>query len=299
MYLVGMVLLPLPSYGQISLPTTFKIPHLQDIFRPQPAQLNQFSIENMNHSQQIVFEFSSPLKVEHPVDNVRATVTLDLPGIDKGALEKLDVMKKLQGMPYVQSVALNTKAKNHTQLVISFKADDALVKLNTFDKPYRIILDVFSKDRLRNISQQRSIGLTQACLELPSYCGGNAADNFFPKGNASAEAIMLMVSAPKGVFSHDVANHVRHALSSDGRRVLLSKSQHKNFILNKDFTRHCGAGTMVSINGLQTSGISADIMRLYSSIESKNCDRHVDITSESSEYCARMLVKEINQFIAV
>jgi len=121
--------------------------------------LSNIEISANRFAPQIFMEFTKPLYVEKSIDTNKMQLQLEFPGMSLTSFKQFNVVSKLKNLKdLIKNVQLFYKKvpSPRVVLVISFSSKDILVrwyKLEDSGKADRLILDIFNKNKLKNLQK--------------------------------------------------------------------------------------------------------------------------------------------------
>lgn len=146
----------------------------------QPSKLNWVEVSKGKLATQVMFDFSKPFYFEKNISKDQLKLELSFPGMDFQDFQRCGIIPKLKVIPLVKNVSIEKKDKPISKVVITIFFENTggkkganiansgfVIKWSKMDDPNRLILDIFRKDRLDYLKNEKSI-ILQAKNELPN-----------------------------------------------------------------------------------------------------------------------------------
>jgi len=145
----------------------------------QPSKLNWVEVSNGKFATQVMFDFSKPFYFEKNISKDKLKLELSFPGMDFQDFQRCGIIPKLKEIPLIKNVSIEKKDKPIFKVVVTIffevgegKNDTNLansglvIKWSKMDDPNRLILDIFRKEKLDYLKNEKSI-ILQAKNEMP------------------------------------------------------------------------------------------------------------------------------------
>ncbi|MFA6263163.1 MAG: N-acetylmuramoyl-L-alanine amidase [Candidatus Babeliales bacterium] len=255
---------------------------LQASEQKEENHLNWVEICKNKLSTQIMFDFSGPVLVQHEIDKQKHNLCLTFPGMTllsfnpESVMPKMDELKK-SGL--IKSIAISERTGDNPAVVftlefashrdcqeettqtVEHKRNQFLVKWNTIDSPYRLIVDIFMKEDLEKIIHKDAV-LLQAANDVQQY-GLKVVATTPPPSDHSHTRITIDAGhggqdtgarGYLGLLEKDIALDISQRLytmlKNDGYNVLLTRTEDKELSLfeRSQLAHQLGTNLFVSIH---------------------------------------------------
>ncbi|MFH1644531.1 MAG: hypothetical protein ABIA74_05145 [bacterium] len=131
-------------------------------------KLNWVDVSSGRFSTQIMFDFSKPFYFEKSMDKKEMKLELSFPTMNLEDFKKDNVISKIQNIDIVKNVYLEKRTKpiDRVVLVIKFKSlpensaadkNNFVIKWSKTEDPNRLILDIFTKDKLDYLKRDKAL----------------------------------------------------------------------------------------------------------------------------------------------
>ena len=250
----------------------------------EQTKLNWVEVSNGELSTQIMFDFSKPFYFEKNMDKNRMKLELSFPAMDLANFKKSGIVSKLKEIDIVKNVYLEKKDKpiDRVLLTIIFKPISSekdlsdkkrfVIKWSKIEDPNRLILDIFTQDKLDYLKKDKQI-ILQAKNDLilgdekkKSVDSNNLKflkKNFrivIDAGHGGKDPGALGKSLLKEKdITLDLARRTKQFLANSGFNVYLTRNQDKDLSLleRSEFANHLKADLFISIH-VNSAGIVED-----------------------------------------
>jgi hypothetical protein len=133
----------------------------------------------MAHSEQIVLQFADKVKVDYQIDKDSGNLMITLDGIGQSALNKSGIVKKLSKLAFLKQAVVTAdvrESKNEvSMLILSFAVPGLKLSINSFDKPYQLVIDLISEGALRKALAKNNAHIISHAYNQSIACGSALA----------------------------------------------------------------------------------------------------------------------------
>lgn len=231
------------------------VSHIGTLVPVSEAVLKQYKKEAhaLQHqgAYQVIFDFARPFYCEKEVFNNGSILELSFPGMQLSDFSHHDIHKKFQKIKLLKKVEVHKVKRPFEGIMIRlvFYDQKVLVKFNKLREPNRLLLDIYSKERLRNLKnidpsvlraiQQKKALIRPARIVLDAGHGGH-----------DLGAVDQLSGIKEKDLTIDITRRVKKLLVTSGHKVFLTRA-HDEFVSllhRAEFTAQCNADAYVSIH---------------------------------------------------
>lgn len=222
----------------------------------EPNCLNWIEVTNTPVSKQVMFDFSSPIYLEKHINKENLQLELVFPGMhlgtfnmdnviaqfDKlkidGTIDTVNISQRTTKVPAVVVALTFAKTKNYIDQATqtsSIHPNKLLIRWSKIDDPYRLVLDIFSKEDLDTITHKEALFL-------------HASNDIIQSDNAvpTTPPFRIIIDAGHGAsdvgakgfygllekdITLDIAHQVQTLLEQQGANVTLTRDRDKEISL--------------------------------------------------------------------
>lgn len=245
--------------------------------------LNWVEVSNGKFATQVMFDFSKPFYFEKSMDKNQMKLELSFPSMDLSDFKKSGVIAKLKEIDLVKNVYLEKRSKpiDRVVLTIFFKSFSGvknqanknrfIIKWSKIEDPNRLILDIFTKDKLDYLKRDKSL-ILHAKNDYPGISSGekkkpvdlNYKQNFKKKMRIVVDAghggkdpgVTGYNSFKEKDITLDIARRTKQFLKKFGFNVYLTRNKDRDLTLleRSEFANQLKADLFISIH-VNSAGI--------------------------------------------
>ncbi len=247
----------------------------------EKTQLNWVEVSHGEFSTQIMFDFSKPFYFEKSMDKNQMKLELSFPAMDLSNFKKSGIVSKLKEIDLVKNVYIEKKDKPVERVVLTIVFENSgnekgsldknrfVIKWSKIEDPNRLILDIFTKDKLNYLKKDKQI-ILQAKNDCVSGYEKKKSVNV-DNEQLFKKKIRIVIDAGHGGkdpgvsgkfllkekdITLDLARKTKQFLSTAGFNVYLTRNKDKDLTLleRSEFANHLKADLFISIH-VNSAGI--------------------------------------------
>ncbi len=256
---------------------------MQAAEQPDANHLNWVEVFKNRISTQIMFDFSGPVLVHHEIDKQKHHLCLTFPGMTLQTFNPETVIPKLEDLKksgFIKNINIAERLGNEPSVIFTLefsshraseeqttgtperKKNQLLVKWNTLDSPYRLIVDIFIKEDLEKIIHKDAV-LLQAANDVQQYDVKVVATT--PPPSPAPKTTRITIDAGHGGndtgargylgllekdIALDIAQRLYALLKNENYNVLLTRTEDKELSLieRSQLAHQLGTDLFVSIH---------------------------------------------------
>lgn len=231
------------------------VSHIGTLVSTPEAVLKQYKEEahTLNHqgAYQVIFDFARPFYCEKEVFNKGSILELSFPGMKCEEFNRQTIHTKLQTIKLIKKVEVHRVKKPFEGVLIrlTFYDQKAIVKFNKLREPNRLLLDIYSKERLLNLKNINPATL-RAFQEKQkrNYSARIVLDA--GHGDHDFGAVDQASGIKEKDLTIDITRRVKTLLKDAGHKVFLTRARDEfvSLLQRAEFTAQCKADAYISIH---------------------------------------------------